>query len=195
MVKKMTTHIPCSSINTARELLEHLQQEHQFSLHAPINIDNIAKLLEIRVENYTSFDDVVGTIQASDKENESAIVRINNLNNNYEPRRRFTLAHEIGHLCQHLQDNKSGFTDTSKSMSRTESYWDTLESEANSFAAQLLMPKELVLSIGKEIIAAYKTEYACDKIPRKKFIELMSSEFKVSNPAMRYRLKNLGVVK
>lgn len=52
-------------------------------------------------------------------------------------RRRFTLAHELGHLMLHAKDGQGLFRDSSF-------VGDKQEREANQFAAVLLMPKRLV---------------------------------------------------
>src|SRR6185312_1358666 len=108
-----------------------------------------------------------------------------------EPRRRFTLAHEIGHYCLHLNDVTREFVDNRKTMSRSSSYWDKYEAEANNFAAQLLMPKNLVLDVGSSIISQYAEE-GQDNPDVKNFIHAMAAKLNVSSPAMEYRLISLG---
>lgn len=78
-------------------------------------------------------------------------------------------------------------------MNRSESYWNRFESEADNFAADLLMPEVLVRSVGRAIINAYKSENNVEKMPMARFLEQMAIRFKVSNPAMEYRLKNIGI--
>ncbi len=94
-------------------------------------------------------------------------------------RRRFTIAHELGHIIQkHLDksekmyraDNASNFYSTIN---------DPQEVAANRFAAQLLMPKEAVEHF------AINTNQSLEEI---------ASTFQVSTAAMRFRLKNLGLI-
>lgn len=59
-----------------------------------------------------------------------------------DPRFAFTLGHEIGHVVLHQQENKQLFRSTASTFSNK---YDPLEREANYFAAQLLMPSDLVL--------------------------------------------------
>lgn len=63
--------------------------------------------------------------------------------NSYEPRRRFTLAHELGHVCipWHNGDVKCD-TDNNYKTINGKKYLDTQELEANVFASELLMPSE-----------------------------------------------------
>lgn len=179
---------------TAAELLAHTEAQLGFSVTSPVDVDLIAEVLGISVETDVSLEqrDIVGEICFV---GDVPTIRINPLQNNYGPRRRFTLAHEIGHYCLHSSTSRRGFTDSRKTMSRTESYWDSFESEANSFAAQLLMPKSLILSDGQQIINQYKELNGAKGMPVPVFIEKMADKFSVSSKAMEYRLKNLGIIK
>ncbi|WP_455261667.1 ImmA/IrrE family metallo-endopeptidase [Neisseria sp.] len=79
-------------------------------------------------------------------------------------------------------------------MSRTASYWDRVESEANDFAARLLMPENFILSEGNKVIEKFKKIYNQDLIPQDYFISEMAQIFNVSVQAMTYRLKNLDII-
>jgi len=65
-------------------------------------------------------------------------------------------AHEIAHFCMHRSTDRHEFIDTRSTMNRSESYWNSYESEANRFAAELLMPQQLIESLGRRVIDAYK---------------------------------------
>lgn len=177
--------------STAALLLQDLEKEG-FNISAPIDIDAIASMLGIDVvyDNSLVGKDIVGKIEFNDNK---PVISVNPAENNYEPRRRFTLAHEIGHYCLHSSPPKS-FLDTKKCMNRNESYWDKYESESNSFAAQLLMPKTLIIKRGKEIASELLKDSKDSKIPRSEFVAQMSNAFKISNPSMEYRLKNIGIL-
>lgn len=103
-------------------------------------------------------------------------------------RKRFTVAHEIGHALLHLQDGEGEIIDTDVDLLRsTESQvgaWTDVrrrEYEANVFAAELLMPRELVTSMWARIPAKDHT------------VSVMAEIFQVSEAAMGYRLDDLGV--
>lgn len=177
--------------SSAGELLDALK-EKGFEVSPPINVDKIADHLGIRVEYKLELDGSVGSISF---ENDDALVTINRIENTFEPRRRFTLAHEIAHYWLHKETDRNEFVDTRKTMSRKGSYWDVYESEANNFAAELLMPKKELIKRGREIIETYLKKNAVEKMPVKEFVPEMAKLFEVSNPAMEYRLKNLGIVK
>jgi len=180
------------SYSNAKELLEALSYQG-FEVSAPIDVDKIAEKLGIIVIDDTTLQarDSIGEISI---ENDKPVVRINPLQNSYTPRRRFTLAHEIGHYCLHLSPFRPEFKDSTKTMSRSSSYWDKNESEANGFAAQLIMPKSLLLEKGIELLATYKKNHPSEGMPVSIFVDKMSSLFGASNKAMQYRLKSLKII-
>lgn len=179
---------------SAAELLERISQEvDHFEIKAPIDIDAIYKHLGITVDEHADLGnlDTVGAIR---RENGQTRVTINLVNNLQEARKRFTMAHELGHGILHLQKQEE-FVDGRKQMDRDASYWDSYEFEANSFAAQLLMPMTLLKKEAREIIDLYKSKTKAEKIPRSIFVEEMAEKFAVSRQAMRYRLTNTGLIK
>lgn len=100
----------------------------------------------------------------------------------------FTLAHELGHLLfdaddpnqlNLLQEAGQRFCHSRKStgMSRTQ---QEREWNANRFAAELLMPADLVRQVDEEDLVAHVGEYA--------------QRWGVSHTALSIRLKTLGIV-
>lgn len=103
-------------------------------------------------------------------------------------RRRFTAAHEIGHVVLHpgrpltIDSNiRVNFRDTTSSLAT-----DAEEIEANAFAASLLMPQDLVLREAKQLADAGVRS-------RDKLVSALAGRFDVSPEAMGYRLINLGI--
>lgn len=95
-------------------------------------------------------------------------------------RKRFTLAHELGHFCLHknyLAENKKIQDNI---LFRKQSNTNRIELEANEFAAELLMPK---FEFEKEIKNGNNT------------IEKLSDCFQVSYAAVKYRAFKLGYIK
>lgn len=88
-------------------------------------------------------------------------------------RRRFTVAHEIGHFVLHRKRIGSSLTDDAMYRSNLSS-WE--EVEANRFAAHVLMPAALV----RKYVKNYGTDSA-----------FLASTFKVSEGAMNIRLETL----
>lgn len=180
--------------NDANSLLAHLESVGM-PMRAPIDVDSIAEFLGLAV-----IDDP--TLEARDSIGEISFdgvrptIRMNPIQNSFRPRRRFTLAHEIGHFCLHRDGHRSGFIDNQSTMSRTASYWDKSESEANNFAAQLLMPVSLIAEAGNSVLSRFKIDSgsADAKIPQELFVEQMAEKFDVSTKAMEYRLLNLGIL-
>lgn len=89
-------------------------------------------------------------------------------------RARFTIAHELGHYFLHIKDDARQIV---TSFRRGQS---PRETAANKFAAELLMPKNLI-----------KEEYAKMVIP---VSDTLAKKFEVSKPAMRIRLDSLGLM-
>jgi hypothetical protein len=90
-----------------------------------------------------------------------------------ERRRRFTIAHEIGHFVLHPQRSspeRGGMANAA---------WRAQEREADQFAAELLMPEPLV----REAFVQHG-----DDAPR------LADRFDVSRQAMQARLRGLGLV-
>lgn len=91
-------------------------------------------------------------------------------------RRRFTLAHELGHfLLNHKGENGILFRDGDYNFSGLQPNFQ--EREANQFAAELLMPAFRVHSLIKNTPQTLGT---------------LAQTFAVSESAMTYRLRNLG---
>lgn len=93
----------------------------------------------------------------------------------YGPRARFTIAHELGH---HVMEHGNRFRDNAGSFSAIN--YDPVEVSANRFAAELLMPYAVVERFVKD-------EGITD-------VAVLADRFDVSQVAMRYRLKNLGLL-
>jgi Zn-dependent peptidase ImmA (M78 family) len=100
--------------------------------------------------------------------------------NDAATRKRFTIAHELGHKLLHLQDDGE-FVDSEIDLFRSgeaDTYEQhTKEVEANQFAAALLMDAEAV----------------AEQWVKCKSIEALSEVFGVSKEAMGIRLGSLGV--
>lgn len=102
-------------------------------------------------------------------------------------RQRFSVAHELGHLLLHegtliVSSVRIDLRDGVSSLGT-----DKQEIEANRFAAELLMPRQLVRSAASAKISEQISG-------RDELIAELAREFDVSNEAMGYRLINLGVI-
>ncbi|AIA76222.1 hypothetical protein FF32_15670 [Halomonas campaniensis] len=89
-------------------------------------------------------------------------------------RQRFTMAHEFGHVVLgHVIEGKKPKRD-----SNFNARGDLDEIAANTFAAELLMPEDLVRDLSKRITA----------------LDALAMKFRVSPSAMKNRLKALGII-
>lgn len=95
--------------------------------------------------------------------------------NHNTKRQRFTLAHELGHFILH-KNKMAEFTDTTFFRKKEDN--DSLEYNANEFAARILMPKDRV------------NFYIKDENIRS--IRELADKFGVSSAAMRFRVEALG---
>ncbi len=143
------------------------------------DVENLAKKLKIDVIPEKLDNDVSGLFV---RINDKPVISYNKNENNLG-RKRFTIAHELGHYILH--SDKPLFIDKNPKImfrnSASSSGEQLQEREANHFAAALLMPIKLI----KEEI-----ENAPDNVINP--IEYLAKIFKVSEQAMTFRLANLG---
>lgn len=167
----------------AEKLAAKLLQERGISKPA-IPVESIARDLDIRLrfEPFEGKEDISGMLF---RDNDRTIIGVNTTHST--TRQRFTIAHEIGHYLLHrgqlFVDTQVSFRD-----SRSSSATDKGEIEANAFAAELLMPRELVV---KEVQRRYAKN---SSLSSEALINELSETFEVSPQAMQYRLINLGVI-
>lgn len=97
-----------------------------------------------------------------------------------EVRKRFTLAHELGHfVCHRDKYTMSGTSEPDQIFFRDEETLSPIEQEANNFAANLLMPEQ-----------KFRDEV---KNGTRKIIDL-AEKFKLSTSAIKYRAYKLGML-
>ena len=146
----------------------------------PIDVDFIAK--EIGIDLFYEYlpDDISGILNI--EQNKKPIIIINS--EHHKNRKRFSIAHEIGHYILHKNngihiDKKSFLRDNKSSQALY-----SIEIEANKFAAELLMPIEL---LKKEI------ENIEDIIDfEEDIISELAKKFEVSTTAMGIKFQSLG---
>nr|VFJ78692.1 MAG: Zn-dependent peptidase ImmA, M78 family [Candidatus Kentron sp. FW] len=179
----------------ASDFLDELEKRQDLRIDAPVDVEKIALLLGVRITDHVDLGNI-NTVGSISIKNNTPVIWVNPVENSYRPRRRFTIAHEIGHLVLHIEPDigVNEFLDTKATLNRRDSHWDIKEYEANNFAAQILMPMNLLNKYGNEIIDRHKNHYNVDKIPRDTFIDKMCDKFVVSDPAMTFRLKRIGVI-
>lgn len=135
---------------------------------------------QVVLENFT--DDLSGVLI---RRGDSSTIAVNQQDSFV--RKRFTIAHECGHLI--LSHKGEVFVDkqvVNRRNATSSLAIDEQEIEANQFAASLLMPREDVVSHLDQL------SKSCRQLPM--LIELMARSFGVSKKAMEYRLVNLGLI-
>lgn len=153
----------------------------------PVDVEFLAARLGARVLAEESTSDVSGALYRLDS---GPVIGVNAAHG--KPRRRFTIAHELGHLVLH---EDTVFVDRSYAAPpvrsrpsylrdrRSSQAVDPVEIEANKFAASLLMP------------AGFIREGLAGRIVPVGEVDLgeLAELFGVSRQAMGFRLVNLGI--
>jgi len=113
---------------------------NDFRRSAPVDVEGIAKALNIKIRYAPLKKEVSGMIECK---NDEYFISINS--NDSSTRQRFTLAHELGHYIYHrdkirdiIEDNK---------LYRSSNISNQEETKANQFAASVLMPEELIKTL------------------------------------------------
>jgi Zn-dependent peptidase ImmA (M78 family) len=151
-------------------------------LEAPVDVESIARNLGIVVKKTPTDDDISGFLWMS--ANSQAIIGVNMLH--HPNRQRFTIGHEIGHFILHEFDevhvDRAVVRRRDGSSSRGE---DIDEIEANTFAANLLMPVEF---LERDLI-----RFTIFDLHDDKRITQLAKRYQVSVQAMTNRLVRLGL--
>lgn len=159
---------------------------------APVDPEEIARLEGIRVF-YEHLPRDTSSVLLREPSG-TRIICVNSVHS--EVRRRFSVAHEIGHAALHFSRTAPAISEAAVSRPLEVLFRDGLagagtdriEIDANTFAAALLMPESLVT-------AALREQLGKTSSPRKgALVRNLSEGFAVSEQAMGYRLINLGLI-
>lgn len=160
----------------ARRLLDEFEPER-----LPVDPYAMAKHLDVIVVEQPMASEVSGMLI---RESDRTVIGVNE--DHHVRRKRFTVAHELGHHQLHRgrslimdTDIRVNFRDSVSSLAT-----DREEIEANRFAAALLMPEHLVR---REISQAPFDD-------AKQLVRKLAARLEVSAEAMNFRLVNLGVI-
>ena len=138
----------------------------------PVDPGEVARLNKIEVKNVVFNDEKISGFIIRNGNDTKIFVK----NQEVTERKRFTIAHELGHFFLHLQKEDGDFVEgyfrgaDNQDMGK--------EIEANQFAAALLMPREHIRRAWYE----------------GRSVQEMAALFGVSESAMGYRLGNLGLL-
>ncbi len=167
---------------------EQLLKEHGL-FKQPVNVEALAEALGIAVKYEELEDDFSAFLMIKHGKPTAFVNGAHHLN-----RRRFSLAHEIGHFIKHYKKTNRDrlFLDrtltlyTRKENSASENVDFQMEREANVFAAGLLMPDKLL----KEYISRHDLNIS-DEFD----VSRLAIAFGVSEQALQIRLNNLKLAK
>ena len=144
----------------------------------PVDVERIARMRNADYRERPLSSELSGLMQRTDG---GVIIAVNA--NHPTQRKRFTLAHELGHW---LLDHGDSVVDTVRRRDAVSAQGTSVdEMEANQFAADLLMP------------AAWIKRELDGRVPSPMHVELieeMAHRFDVSVDAMTIRLTNLGLL-
>jgi len=138
----------------------------------PFDVEGLLDLYGILV-SYENMDDLSGYVE---KRGSTWVLGVNLYHS--RRRKRFTMAHELGHICLHAQVLEGQKRREEQIFFRSKLTND-IEKEANMFASNLLIPKDLLFAQIND---------------GKKRLSELSDIFDVSLDAMRYKAYKLGLI-
>ncbi len=166
----------------ARDLLE------EFGVTSPpVPVEQIAKQLGAQINEAPDGEDLSG-FMLRDQTTGEVVIGVNKAHG--EHRRRFTIAHELAHMLLH--DQEQLHVDSSRRLQLIRRSGQSsdgnvpIEIEANVFAAEFLMPADLL----EEDLLTDENANINDV----SVIRTLANRYKVSNQAMTFRLANLGYI-
>lgn len=158
--------------------------------HAPVDVRAIAVAEGVQVQEQPVEDQLSGFL-LRDAGTRRAVIGVNS--SHHANRRRFSLAHELGHFLLH--DNETVHVDRTERdhglrIRRRDEVssagTDIAEREANLFAAELLMPARFL----EQDVADHIGEDILDE----QVLRALARKYGVSAQALAFRLANLGYV-
>ncbi|KKR21568.1 MAG: hypothetical protein UT48_C0006G0020 [Parcubacteria group bacterium GW2011_GWE2_39_37] len=173
-------------VKLAVESAEKILSKHKIT-KAPVNIEKIAESMGIDVAKIKfSTDEISGAIKMRGKEGRP-VIAVNQ--DHCAERQRFTIAHEIGHFVLHSIDNlhvdsNSVYFRDSNALHTTT---NVKEVQANQFAAELLMPRDMVIA---DLRGKFKL---INKDEDVKTVAGLAKKYNVSQQAMMIRIGGLVI--
>ena len=164
-----TNTIDIELIDSPEKLLQFAEQKG-ITLY-PLDVERLAKEMGINVQYVDFVDDDLSGVLIKNPDCDLWTIKVNQ--HHHVNRRRYTIAHEIGHYCRHkqLQDE---FKDQVFFRSSESS---KIEWQANEFASNLLIPEQVFRQKINEGVTS---------------IEKLANFFGVSTLALRIRAKKLN---
>jgi Zn-dependent peptidase ImmA (M78 family) len=154
---------------------------------APVPVELIARVEGLPIVETDMDDDISGALIRNGDLKGIAV------NATQAPvRKRFTIAHELGHyILDHVDNDHLDWQFTViRRDGRSSEAEDFQEIAANFFAASLLMPKHF-LREDVEQSKRFNGEFRIEDTD----VQFLARKYNVSEAAMRYRLQNLGFMR
>ncbi len=153
----------------------------------PVDVDRIAKSLGIQIRRQPYEPEKISGFLYRDRDR--AIIGVNS--NHHRHRRRFTVAHEIGHFLLHKAGLDEVHIDQDFQVQlrgeRSSKGTDIEEIEANAFAAELLMPAAFL----REDVLQMETVAFQDE----GWVRKLANRYAVSPQSLVFRLARLGFIR
>jgi hypothetical protein len=168
-----------------RRLVDELLEKNAIGL-APVPVEQIARADGIDIRYESADDGLSGFLlrRTSAPEEWRAIIGVNV--SHHENRRRFSIAHELGHLFLHpggevVHVDRDTIFHLRRRDSESAKGTDPEEREANAFAAELLMPETFLQRDLENVVFLDDSD-----------VQGLADRYQVSQHAMTIRLANLG---
>lgn len=145
----------------------------------PLNVTALAEEFGIAVQPRELADNISGMLAVR---GEHAVMHINK--NHHGNRKRFTVAHEIGHFVLHRSQSEV-FVDAFYRNDDSSKGINPEEIQANAFAAELLMPEKVL----REKLSVQPLDVFDEEA-----LTQLAEEFEVSPQALAIRLTRLNLV-
>ena len=162
-------------ISEIRHRVDNLLRQNRVT-KPPVPVERIAERLRLDIRYAPLNGELSGALIRNEGE---VYIGVNSLQS--KSRKRFTIAHELGHFVLHEgihvdRDFRINWRDGNSSKAVNPE-----EMEANRFAAELLMPTDLLV---RDIESLRRVDRPA--------LELLAKRYQVSSHAMRIRLGNFG---
>lgn len=132
-----------SSREVIATLTDNVRNKLGVSLEKNVDMLEVLEKLGIRLKEY-DYKGAEGAV-SRDSETGEYIISLEHKYNSNNPRDKFTLAHELGHIFLHFDSVSEDFVFTRKGTTQA-------EYDANEFAANFLMPKNLYLDAIRQLV-------------------------------------------
>lgn len=158
---------------------------------APIPVEKLARSLGVKLTYVSTEDADLSGFFYRDPLTGTSVIGVNQ--HHAKTRQRFTIAHELGHLKLHsfeeLHFDRKGLGGIYRRSAESATGENREEIEANTFAAELLMPLDLIYDKldNNELSDIFARDFDAA-------IRTMAKEFNVSPQSLTIRMTQLGII-